>query len=80
MAITQSVESSRPKYRIPCTIGLPEGDARVKALEEKIHQHLVKMLNQHTEAPLFGLAGVPLVNVLEVNLALADWVAAALRS
>ena len=37
------------------------------------------MLTKHTEAPLGGLVGVPLINVLEVNLALRDRMKAARR-
>jgi potassium-transporting ATPase KdpC subunit len=49
---------------------LPADAARRKGLEEKVHQELVRLLNERASAPLGGLAGVPLVNVLEVNLAL----------
>jgi K+-transporting ATPase ATPase C chain len=43
--------------------GAKEADVR-KAIED--------VLKKHTEAPLGGLVGVPLINVLEVNLALPD--------
>ena len=43
-----------------------------KELEEKIHAELTALLNERASAPLGGLVGVPLVNVLEVNLALRD--------
>ena len=43
--------------------GAKESDVR-KAIED--------VLTKHTEAPLGGLVGVPLINVLEVNLALSD--------
>jgi K+-transporting ATPase ATPase C chain len=43
--------------------GAKEADVR-KAIDE--------VLSKHTEAPLGGLVGVPLVNVLEVNLALRE--------
>ena len=38
----------------------------------QVHKEIEDLLNQHAGAPLGGLAGVPLVNVLEVNLALKD--------
>jgi K+-transporting ATPase ATPase C chain len=48
------------------------GEARRKALHDRAHERIVKLLNEQASAPLGGLAGVPLVNVLEVNLALRD--------
>ena len=38
--------------------------------EKKIHDEIKQMLQEKSFAPLGGLVGVPLVNVLEVNLAL----------
>ena len=35
-----------------------------------MRQEIQQLLQEKAEAPLGGLAGVPLVNVLEVNLAL----------
>jgi K+-transporting ATPase ATPase C chain len=37
---------------------------------ERITARIMQLLDEHASAPLWGLAGVPLVNVLEVNLAL----------
>jgi K+-transporting ATPase ATPase C chain len=59
--------------------GLAKDAAHAEALEQKIRRHLVTMLNRHSEAPMFGLAGVPLINVLEANLALPGWVDEAVR-
>jgi len=42
----------------------------------KIHREIDKLLHEKAEAPLGGLVGVDLVNVLEVNLALKDRYAA----
>src|SRR5262249_52639294 len=53
--------------------------ARRKGIEEKVHQEIVRLLNERASAPLGGLAGVPLVNVLEVNLALRERVGRALE-
>ncbi len=58
---------------------LTKDEARARELEVKIRRHLEETLPRHSAAPLFGLAGVPLVNVLEVNLALPDWVREAVR-
>lgn len=49
---------------------LQADDARRQEIEDKAYAALVTLLNEHAEAPLGGLAGVPLINVLEVNLAL----------
>lgn len=38
--------------------------------EAKVRQDIQQLLQDKADAPLGGLAGVPLVNVLEVNLAL----------
>jgi K+-transporting ATPase ATPase C chain len=38
----------------------------------RVRQEIEQMLNDQAEAPLGGLAGVKLVNVLEINLALRD--------
>jgi K+-transporting ATPase ATPase C chain len=48
--------------------------ADAKAPEAKVRLAIEKMLKAKAVAPLGGLAGVPLVNVLEVNLALAGTV------
>lgn len=45
---------------------------RAKAPKEKVIQAIRTLLEELKEAPLAGLAGVDLVNVLEVNLALPD--------
>ena len=42
------------------------------ALEEKVRVTIAKLLDDKKEAPLAGLVGVPLVNVLELNVALAE--------
>jgi K+-transporting ATPase ATPase C chain len=44
--------------------------SRRAAIQKQIEDDLVKLLDEHASAPLWGLAGVPLVNVLKVNLAL----------
>jgi K+-transporting ATPase ATPase C chain len=43
-----------------------------KPLEEKIREEIEAVLREKKEAPLGGLVGVDLVNVLEVNLAMND--------
>ncbi len=40
--------------------------------EQKVHQDIEQLLRANSFAPLGGLVGVPLVNVLEVNVALRD--------
>ncbi|MGO9114809.1 MAG: potassium-transporting ATPase subunit C [Thermoguttaceae bacterium] len=40
--------------------------------EKKLHDQIEQLLRDTSRAPLGGLVGVPLVNVLEVNLALRD--------
>jgi K+-transporting ATPase ATPase C chain len=40
--------------------------------EAQIHSDIEKLLREKCAAPMGGLAGVPLVNVLEMNLALVD--------
>lgn len=40
--------------------------------ETKLHQEIEQLLREHSESPLAGLFGVPLVNVLEINVALKD--------
>ena len=40
--------------------------------EKKLHDQIEQLLREKSHAPLGGLVGVPLVNVLEVNLALRD--------
>jgi K+-transporting ATPase ATPase C chain len=49
---------------------LKVGESRRTAIRKQIEDDLVKLLEEHASAPLGGLAGVPLVNVLKVNLAL----------
>lgn len=44
---------------------------KTKRTEADIRREIESILQQKSEAPLGGLAGVPLVNVLEVNVALA---------
>jgi len=41
-----------------------------KGLEERVTEVIQDLLTQSAHAPLGGLAGVPLVNVLEINLAM----------
>jgi K+-transporting ATPase ATPase C chain len=43
---------------------------KTKADKEQVRRTIEKLLEEKADAPLGGLAGVPLVNVLEVNLAL----------
>ena len=40
--------------------------------ERGLHDQIEQLLRDKSHAPLGGLVGVPLVNVLEVNLALRD--------
>jgi K+-transporting ATPase ATPase C chain len=40
--------------------------------EQELHKEIEKLLQEKSVSPLAGLVGVPLVNVLEVNLALKD--------
>ena len=48
-----------------------ELDAAVgKSLEERVREAVEALLNEKKEAPLGGSVGVPLVNVLELNLTL----------
>jgi K+-transporting ATPase ATPase C chain len=47
-------------------------ETRKKEIRDRVHKDIVQFLNDHASAPLGGLVGVPLVNVLEVNLALRD--------
>jgi K+-transporting ATPase ATPase C chain len=54
--------------------------AKTKADKEQVRRAIDKLLEEKAEAPLGGLAGVPLVNVLEVNLALEGRLAAPLRT
>ena len=51
---------------------LKVSESRRAAIRKDVEADLVKLLDDHASAPLWGLAGVPLVNVLEVNLALDD--------
>ena len=45
---------------------------KIKANPETVKKAIEKILEEKKESPLGGLVGVPLVNVLEVNLALAE--------
>src|SRR5262249_19737867 len=47
-------------------------EARKQELRDRVHEDIVKLLNDHASAPLGGLVGVPLVNVLEINVALRE--------
>jgi K+-transporting ATPase ATPase C chain len=49
---------------------IPADGARHAARVEKVHEEIVKLLKAQASPPLGGLVGVPLVNVLEVNLSL----------
>ena len=40
--------------------------------EKKLRDQIEQLLRDKSHAPLGGLVGVPLINVLEVNLALKD--------
>ncbi len=46
--------------------------AKTKTDREEVRANIEKLLAEKAEAPLGGLVGVPLVNVLEVNLALDE--------
>jgi K+-transporting ATPase ATPase C chain len=48
------------------------GDKATDADEAKIQDEIKKLLTEKSFAPLGGLVGVPLINVLEINLALQD--------
>ena len=48
------------------------GDKATDADVMKIHDEIKQLLTEMNFSPLGGLVGVPLVNVLEVNLALQD--------
>jgi K+-transporting ATPase ATPase C chain len=43
-----------------------------KPLAQKVHEVLEQLLREKQEAPLKGLVGFPLVNVLEINLAMEE--------
>ncbi|MBV9125879.1 MAG: potassium-transporting ATPase subunit C [Planctomycetes bacterium] len=45
---------------------------KTKGDKDQIADEIKDLLNQKAHAPLGGLAGVPLVNVLEMNLALRE--------
>ena len=45
---------------------------KTKKDKAQVSQEIEKMLNEEASAPLGGLVGVPLINVLEINLALRD--------
>jgi K+-transporting ATPase ATPase C chain len=49
-----------------------KSDADKAKIQEQIKGEIKDLLNRNTEAPLGGLVGVPLINVLEVNLKLRD--------
>ncbi len=49
---------------------LPEDDTRRKDLQKKAHEEIRKLAEERAFAPLGGLIGVRLVNVLEANVAL----------
>src|SRR5262249_5115567 len=51
---------------------LQADEARNKEIHDRVQEAIVKLLDEHASAPLGGLAGAPLVNVLEVNKALRD--------
>lgn len=51
-------------------IGAPQREQ----IEAQVRQEIETLLHEKADAPLGGLAGVPLINVLEVNLALPDQV------
>ena len=40
--------------------------------EKELHDQIEQLVRNKSHAPLGGLVGVPLVNVLEINLALRD--------
>jgi K+-transporting ATPase ATPase C chain len=48
------------------------GEKAKDADEMKVHDEIKQVLKEKSFSPLGGLVGVPLVNVLEVNLALQD--------
>ena len=50
----------------------PLGPRRRDINEKELHDQIEQLLREKSHAPLGGLVGVPLVNVLEVNLALQD--------
>src|SRR5262249_12251086 len=58
---------------------VPADRARRTEVETRIRDRLAKVLHEHASAPLGGLVGVPLETVLEVNLAVGDAVAEAIR-
>ncbi len=45
---------------------------KTQQLRDSAHKQIEQLLTEKSHAPLGGLVGVPLVNVLEVNLALKD--------
>jgi K+-transporting ATPase ATPase C chain len=58
---------------------VPDDSARRAVVQDRIRHALDELLQRRASAPLGGLVGVPLVNVLEVNLALPAAVADAIR-
>ena len=55
------------------TIASPQhGRRRPGSNEKKLRGQIEQLLRDKSHAPLGGLVGVPLVNVLEVNLALKE--------
>ncbi len=52
--------------------GEKASDAEKAKAEARIREEIKQLLQDKSFAPLGGLVGVPLVNVLEVNLALQE--------
>src|SRR5262249_35932431 len=51
---------------------VPACAKKYKLAEADVRKALDELLDTHAASPLGGLAGVPLLNVLELNAALAD--------
>ena len=47
------------------------GEKAAAAMKEKIKAEIAALLDAHASAPLVGLVGVKLINVLEINVAMA---------
>ncbi len=45
---------------------------KTNSIEAKLHEDIEQLLREKSHAPLGGLVGVPLVNVLEINIALRE--------
>jgi K+-transporting ATPase ATPase C chain len=58
------------RYQLKYRVAAAWAQKRQVAVE-RVRTVIEGVLDEHTEAPLSGLVGVPLVNVLEVNLAVA---------